>query len=93
MTRSKPSKPAPLVPVIIRRDDILAAAGISFTVASRLEREGKFPRRRKLTDKTSGWLYTEVLEWARAQPVSDLRFGGEQPTRRRRIKPTADETA
>jgi prophage regulatory protein len=39
---------------------------ISRSTAWRLERAGKFPRRRKISPKCVGWLRTEVEEWARS---------------------------
>lgn len=36
------------------------------------EREGRFPKRRQLSGRRTGYLFSEVKEWARKRPVSDL---------------------
>ena len=37
--------------------------GISRTTAWRMEKAGKFPKRRKISDGLVGWLQTEIDEW------------------------------
>jgi len=65
-------------PVIVRKHELRAVAGISANTATRKERAGTFPKRRKLNDGTVGWLYSEIEEWAAGLPVSDLGLRGER---------------
>ncbi len=37
--------------------------GISRTTAWRMEKEGKYPKRRKVSDGLVGWLESELDEW------------------------------
>jgi predicted DNA-binding transcriptional regulator AlpA len=65
-------------PVAIRKHQLVDITGLSPQTCGRLEREGKFPRRRRLADGSIGWLYCEIEEWARALPISDLGLRGEK---------------
>jgi prophage regulatory protein len=40
-------------------------SGLSRTTRWRLERKGKFPARRQISENRIGWLLSEVLEWRR----------------------------
>jgi prophage regulatory protein len=62
MTSSPPS-----LPRFIREQECQHVTGLSRTQRWRLEREGRFPRRVPLSDRTSGWIEDEVLEWSRAR--------------------------
>jgi len=35
-------------------------------------RRGRFPKPQKLSERKVGWLVSEIEEWARSLPVSDL---------------------
>jgi predicted DNA-binding transcriptional regulator AlpA len=53
---------------LVREPERRSLTGISATTCWRLEREGKFPRRVKLTDSQEksgrvGWWLSEVVEW------------------------------
>ena len=58
------SKPAAthteIKPLFIRRKQITEITGLSASTVWRLETEGIFPKRRKLSAGTVGWLYSEV---------------------------------
>jgi prophage regulatory protein len=55
---------------IIREAECQRLTGLSRTTRWRLEREGKFPRRRRLSQNAVGWLLSEILAWRAARPVS-----------------------
>ena len=48
---------------IIRERECKRISGLSRSTRWRLEREGKFPRRRKISDGASGWLWSELAAW------------------------------
>ena len=43
--------------------------GISRTTAWRMEKEGKYPKRRKVSDGLVGWLESELDEWVESRAV------------------------
>ena len=56
--------------MILRTESVLKATGLSRTTLWRLEKNGQFPPRRKLSARLVGWLETEVAEWVKnRQPV------------------------
>lgn len=52
----------------IREDECRLLTGLSRTTRWRLERAGKFPQRRQLSDNAVGWLLSEVMAWRAARP-------------------------
>lgn len=50
-------------PLIIRTAQLRELTGLSPTTVWRLERAGKFPRRRKIGHGCVGWLYSEVEQY------------------------------
>lgn len=48
----------------LRRPDVMRLTGLSYTTIWRLERDGKFPRRRQISPNSVGWVAAEVEEWA-----------------------------
>ena len=48
---------------IMRLPEVCEAVGLSETTIWRLEREGLFPARRKLSAGTVGWLKEEIDGW------------------------------
>jgi prophage regulatory protein len=48
---------------IIRKPEMLARVGVSDTTLWRMERDGKFPKRRTIGAGIAGWISTEVDEW------------------------------
>jgi prophage regulatory protein len=48
---------------IIREQKCRRISGLSRSTRWRLERAGKFPRRRKISEKATGWLRSEVDGW------------------------------
>ena len=53
---------------IIRERECAQISGLSRTRRWELEQQGKFPRRRKLSERASGYLLSEVLAWVRSRP-------------------------
>lgn len=47
----------------LRKGEVLNRAGFSGSTLWRLERDGKFPKRRRLSPKAVGWLESEVSSW------------------------------
>jgi prophage regulatory protein len=60
---------------IERKNQTAKRVGLSVRQLERLEAEGRFPRRVKLSGNSSGWVESEVTEWikariaARAKPI------------------------
>jgi len=52
---------------LIRKRELPSIVGYSWQHCSRLEREGKFPRRVQLGESGVAWVYSEVLDWVRAR--------------------------
>jgi prophage regulatory protein len=52
--------PTEVKPLFIRRNQLKQITGLSSSTIWRLETEGLFPKRRKLSTGTVGWLYSEV---------------------------------
>jgi prophage regulatory protein len=60
---------------ILREPELLKLVGLSRTTLWRRERAGDFPRRRKLSSRSVGWVLSEVLQWIDQRPLAD---GGER---------------
>lgn len=70
-----PTAPAPRATLRIR--EVCGRSGLSRATIYRLEREGKWPRRYRLTDGTVGWDEAEVD--ARIAEMQASRVGGSEP--------------
>ena len=53
-----------MLPIIVGKADLKKVTNLSTTSVWRLEKEGKFPKRRVLITGRVGWLYSEIVEWA-----------------------------
>ncbi len=51
----------------IREPECRATTGLSRTTRWRLERQQLFPKRRKISQNTVGWLESEILSWLRSK--------------------------
>ena len=49
----------------LKRAEVVALVGLGYSTIWRLEREGKFPARRKLSAGRVGWVRSEVDRWAK----------------------------
>jgi prophage regulatory protein len=50
---------------VVREECCRRLSGLSRSTRWRLEREGKFPHRLRLSANTVGWLEDEILAWLR----------------------------
>lgn len=51
-------------PIFVKRKDVSKITTLSSSTIDRLEKEGQFPKRQKITDSRVGWLYSEISDWA-----------------------------
>lgn len=64
---------------IIRFTQVQLATGLSRSTIWRKERDGTFPRRRRISTNGVGWLESEVEAWVRSSaPVSSMATSGSQ---------------
>lgn len=56
---------------ILRRASVRESTGLPNTTLDRLEAEGRFPKRRRITERNVGWSELEVQNWV------DARLNGE----------------
>ena len=52
---------------IIRKKELCEITGLSYSTIYRLEKLGRFPKRRKLGDWAVGWLGKDVDTWVASQ--------------------------
>lgn len=57
---------------MLRYDAVEEVTGLDRVTIWRLERAGRFPRRRRLTARSVGWLASEVQEWLDSRPVVEI---------------------
>jgi len=48
---------------MLKRSEMLKIVGMGYTTVWRLEKDGKFPARKRLSVGRVGWLLSEVQEW------------------------------
>lgn len=53
------------------KSELPAVTTLSETTIDEEIRQGRFPKPRQLAGRRVGWLVDDVLEWARARPVSE----------------------
>ncbi len=51
----------------IRDKECGVLSGLSRTTRWRLEKKGKFPKRRQLSEGAVGWLESEIVAWQQAR--------------------------
>jgi prophage regulatory protein len=56
---------------MLRQPEVLQLTGYSETTLWRREREGKFPRRRRLGGNLVAWRSDEVEAWMESLPLAD----------------------
>lgn len=59
------------IPRFLRRDEVLAIAGVSYNTLSRWEEQNIFPKRRHLGPNRVGWVENEVRNWCNSRPTRD----------------------
>lgn len=53
--------------LIVRRKELPSVVGLSPSTCRRLEMQGKFPRRFKISETLVGWDHEELLAWKAEQ--------------------------
>lgn len=56
----------------LRVDEVVSVTGVSKATIRRMELAGSFPRRRKISIRSVGWLAAEVEDWIIARQKADL---------------------
>ncbi|RAO74950.1 helix-turn-helix transcriptional regulator [Dyella jiangningensis] len=63
-----PTETASVVPIrLIRMPAVRAITSLSRAWIYALEKQGRFPKRLKIGDRTSAWVEAEVIAWVQAQ--------------------------
>lgn len=62
----------PTQPRFIRQPAVLARVGVTWITILRWEKQGRFPKRRKIGERAVAWVESEIDEWfaAKAGQVS-----------------------
>lgn len=58
---------------IIRENECRQITGLCRTTRYLMERDGKFPARRRLGGRSVGWILSEVNTWLDEQPKAQLK--------------------
>jgi prophage regulatory protein len=53
----------------LREPQVYALTGLSKSTRWRLEKEGRFPKKRQLSAKSVGWLAQEIEEWIQTRNI------------------------
>ena len=56
---------------IVREQECKQLSGLARTTRYMMEKDGKFPTRRKLGGRSVGWLLSEISAWQTSQPKAD----------------------
>jgi len=59
-------------PIVVKKDVAAEIVALSESTLDTLEKAGDFPKRRKISTSSVGYLVRELEEWAESRPVSDL---------------------
>ena len=57
-------------PTIIRLPQVIAMTGVPRSTLYRLIKEGKFPKQVKLTEKSIGFYFSQVVQWIETREVA-----------------------
>jgi len=57
----------------LRVRQVMQLTGLSRMTIYRLERDGKFPKRRRLSQNSVAWLESDIDAWADSRPEVELR--------------------
>lgn len=58
------------------REEVADRTGLSIRTLHRLEADGEFPRRRRISRQRVGWLSTDVRAWMEERPPAQLPANG-----------------
>lgn len=64
------------IDIYIRRSEVEKLVGLSGPTLYRLEKEGKFPARRKVGKRAVAWLQSEIINWQVSRECSLNIQGG-----------------
>lgn len=53
----------------LRNPEVAALTKLSKSTRWRLERDGKFPKRRQLSAKSVGWIEGEIQDWMKSRQI------------------------
>jgi predicted DNA-binding transcriptional regulator AlpA len=76
----------PIPDAIIREPECRRRTGLSRSTRWRLERRGKFPRRRQLSPGCSGWLASEIAAWISARRTMSRQITAGAPAHATKTK-------
>jgi prophage regulatory protein len=54
---------------LLKIEDVEAKTGLHRVTIWRLEQEGKFPKRRKVSERAVRWIEREIEQWIEALPT------------------------
>lgn len=57
-------------PRLIRISDVTRLTGLSRSRLYELERDGRFPARRQLSQRAVAWSESEIVEWIESRPLA-----------------------
>lgn len=60
----------------LRLPEVLSRIGVSWMTLSRWEKQGRFPKRRKLGHRIVGWVEAEIEQWCAEREVPPASRGG-----------------
>ena len=56
----------------LSKPEVLSMAGLSHVTQWRMEKRGEFPKRRQISPNRVAWLESEILNWMKSRPVSNI---------------------
>ncbi len=62
---------------LLTQKQVVNLVGVSRTTIWRLERAGKFPRRRQVSTKAVRWNQAEIEDWISSRPLAGKEVGHE----------------
>ena len=57
----------------LREPQVAAMTGLSKSTRWRLEKAGKFPKKRRLSARSIGWLFSEIKNWVQTRKCCKSR--------------------
>lgn len=60
-----------MTPLVVRITDVIKLVALCRSTIYLLEKKGKFPKKRQLSEGRVGWLYQEIVEWVQAREVAE----------------------
>jgi prophage regulatory protein len=68
---------------IIREPELLKLVGLSRSTLWRRETAGDFPKRRQISNRSVGWVLSEIQQWITSRPLAE---GKERPATSKKQK-------